>query len=418
MISNDKLKQKILNKCLVEDFSDKEKNILSDFCCLDNGVKVNGVKLPYLDVKYLRNNSEPIYKTDGVQAIKNDFAILVDGENSGEVFVIPCDGILGSTLKKLNISENVSDKYIRYFIDLHKNMLKNNKTGSAIPHLNKKLFANLPIYVPSLETQEKIVSKIEELFELIDKKEKNDQEKEKLKEILKSKILDSAIHGELVEQIVDETNSLVLIEHIKKIREELILKKEIRQDSKINYNLPTEKLPLGWNWVRLGDLGAYKKGPFGSSLTKDMFVSDGPTSYKVYEQKNAIQKDWKLGNYFITKEKYDSMRGFMVNPHDIIVSCAGTIGEIYVIPDDAREGIINQALMKITLFDNAIMEYYLMYFDHVLKHESREKGKGTAISNIPPFDVLKNIYIPLPPLEEQKRIMKKISQCFELIEQL
>ena len=149
-----------------------------------------------------------------------------------------------------------------------------------------------------------------------------------------------------------------------------------------------------------------------------MFVEDGPQSYKVYEQKNAIQKDWKLGNYFITKEKFNTMQSFVVQPNDIIVSCAGTIGEIYVIPEGARIGIINQALMKITLYDNAIMKYFLLYFDHVLKGETREKGKGCAITNIPPFDVLKNIYIPLPPLEEQRRIVEKIEQCFELIEQL
>ena len=77
--------------------------------------------------------------------------------------------------------------------------LKNNKTGSAIPHLNKKMFSWLPVPIPPIEEQERIVKKIEKLFELIDKKEKNDKDKEKLKTLLKEKILDSAIRGELVE---------------------------------------------------------------------------------------------------------------------------------------------------------------------------------------------------------------------------
>lgn len=417
-MNNAVLKLKILEKYLVNDFLNEKTELLSKYCILDNGAKIKNISFPYLDVKALRGQIEPVIKNEGIKINKGDFAILVDGENSGEVFQMPCDGYLGSTLKKLTFLNGVNDIYIRYFIDLNKELLKNSKTGSAIPHLNKKLFANLTLYVPSNDVQNEIVDKIEGLFVLVDRKEKNDQEKQKLKDILKEKILDSAIQGLLVEQNKNEESSTSLIEHILRIRDELIERKELRKDTKISTEIPSKNLPVGWNWIRLGDIGVFKKGPFGSSLTKDMFVEDGINSFKVYEQKNAIQKDWKLGNYFITKEKFDNMQSFVVKPNDIIVSCAGTIGEIYVIPDEARIGIINQALMKITLHDTSIMKYFLIYFDHVLKGETREKGKGSAITNIPPFDVLKNIYIPLPPLEEQHRIVEKIEKCFELIEQL
>ena len=63
-----------------------------------------------------------------------------------------------------------------------------------------------------------------------------------------------------------------------------------------------------------------------------MFVQKGDDTYKVYEQKNAIQKDHELGSYYISKEKYCSLSSFAVHPYDIIVSCAGTIGETYVLP--------------------------------------------------------------------------------------
>ena len=91
-------------------------------------------------------------------------------------------------------------------------------------------------------------------------------------------------------------------------------------------------LPDGWEWVRLGCLAQYKKGPFGSSITKAMFVPDTPDAVKIYEQKNAINKDATLGSYFISAEKYETLKGFEVFPNDIIVSCAGTIGETYVLP--------------------------------------------------------------------------------------
>ena len=88
-----------------------------------------------------------------------------------------------------------------------------------------------------------------------------------------------------------------------------------------------------------------------------MFVPKSNDTYKVYEQKNAIQKDNTLGSYFITKEKYDSLIGFAIQPYDIIVSCAGTIGETYVLPQNSQEGIINQALMLIRLYSREIEQF-------------------------------------------------------------
>ena len=98
--------------------------------------------------------------------------------------------------------------------------------------------------------------------------------------------------------------------------------------------------------MRLNDIGIYRKGPFGSSLTKSMFVPKGADTVKVYEQKNAIKKDHTLGDYYITRQYYeDKMQGFTVSAGDIIVSCAGTIGETYVMPDNIELGILSYVKM-------------------------------------------------------------------------
>lgn len=178
------------------------------------------------------------------------------------------------------------------------------------------------------------------------------------------------------------------------------------------------ELPEGWCWCKLDDLAFYKKGPFGSSLTKAMFVPKANDTYKVYEQKNAIQKDCTLGTYYITKEKYDLLSGFAVHPFDIIVSCAGTIGETYVLPSNIQKGIINQALMLIRLYSREIEQFYLLYFDFILKEEAKNSSKGTAIKNIPPFEVLKNFYIPIPPLKEQRRILDEINKWMSFVESI
>ena len=177
-------------------------------------------------------------------------------------------------------------------------------------------------------------------------------------------------------------------------------------------------MPEGWCWCKLGDLAFYKKGPFGSSLTKAMFVPESEDTYKVYEQKNAIQKDCTLGTYYITKEKYDSLSGFAVHPFDIIVSCAGTIGEAYVLPRNIQKGIINQALMLIRLYSREIEQFYLLYFDFILKEEAKDSSKGTAIKNIPPFDILKNFFIPMPPLNEQRRILDEINRWMSFVDRI
>ena len=175
-------------------------------------------------------------------------------------------------------------------------------------------------------------------------------------------------------------------------------------------------LPKGWEWCRLDDLAFYKKGPFGSSLTKAMFIPKGKDAYKVYEQKNAIQKDHEIGSYYISMEKYCSLNGFAVHPYDIIVSCAGTIGETYVLPDNIQEGIINQALMLIRLYNREIERFYLLYFDFILKEEAYKESKGTAIKNIPPFDVLKNFFIPIPPKNEQIRILNEVDKWISFVD--
>ena len=241
---------------------------------------------------------------------------------------------------------------------------------------------------------------------------------------LRQKILDLAIHGKLVPQDPNDEPASVLLERIRAEKERLIKEGKIKQSKKSAKSSDTPhyenrqvgeanevpfEVPEGWCWCRLDDLAFYKKGPFGSSLTKSMFVPDSPNAYKVYEQKNAINKDATLGHYFIDKDKYEELKGFAVQPEDIIVSCAGTIGETYVLPLNIREGIINQALMTIRLYDKTISDFYLLYFDFILKSEAAKESKGTAIKNIPPFDILKNFFIPLPPQKEQIRIIEKVS---------
>ena len=132
---------------------------LMDICQLIDGVKMSGKGI-CLDAKYLRGKSSPTYLDKGRFVRANDNIILVDGENSGEVFTVPVDGYMGSTFKQLWLSTAMYKPYLLAFIQFYKEALRNSKRGAAIPHLNKELFYNLPIGIPPYQEQERIAQRI------------------------------------------------------------------------------------------------------------------------------------------------------------------------------------------------------------------------------------------------------------------
>lgn len=139
---------------------------LKDICQLIDGEKRNG-KGVCLDAKYLRGKSSSAIVEKGKFVYAGDNIILVDGENSGEVFLVPQDGYMGSTFKQLWLSSVMWKPYVLAFILFYKEELRNSKRGAAIPHLNKELFYNLPIGIPPLAEQQRITERVNELSQLL-----------------------------------------------------------------------------------------------------------------------------------------------------------------------------------------------------------------------------------------------------------
>ena len=137
-------------------------------CLLTDGVKQNGIQRINLDVKYLRREREAKTLTAGKYIAENALLILVDGENSGEVFRTSIEGYQGSTFKQLAINENMNVDYVLRVIDMHRKILRENKVGSAIPHLNKNLFKAIEVSIPPYEEQQRIVDAINFAFEQLD----------------------------------------------------------------------------------------------------------------------------------------------------------------------------------------------------------------------------------------------------------
>lgn len=141
---------------------------MQTLCFLVDGDKQNDIERINLDVKYLRGERDAKTLTSGKYTAANSLLILVDGENSGEVFRTPIEGYQGSTFKQLSINDNMDTEYVLEVINLHRKILRENKIGSAIPHLNKKLFKEIEVPIPPYKEQRRIVNTINKTFMYLD----------------------------------------------------------------------------------------------------------------------------------------------------------------------------------------------------------------------------------------------------------
>lgn len=156
------------------------------------------------------------------------------------------------------------------------------------------------------------------------------------------------------------------------------------------------------------------RGPFGGALKKEIFV---PFGYKVYEQRNAIYQSVNIGSYYVNESKYREMSRFAVKSGDYIISCSGTIGRIYQIPLTFPKGIINQALLKLTINTEKINPtYFYKYFQwDEFQQKIIDDTQGGAMKNLVGMDIFKKAPIVLPEMKEQTAIAEALSDIDSLI---
>lgn len=204
-----------------------------------------------------------------------------------------------------------------------------------------------------------------------------------------------------------------IVAELDKINELISLKKAQLSDldrltQSIFYNMfgnPVEN-EKGWIVKSIEEIcSSIVRGPFGSALKKDFFVKPDTTTYKIYEQKHAIQKDATIGSYYVTEDKFKELSRFEVKPNDIIMSCSGTIGELYRIPSTAEKGLMNQALLKFTLSEDIHYQYFLYLMEYIKKDFT---VRGTGLQNIGSVKIIKKMSFGLPPLSLQQEFANRI----------
>ena len=244
-------------------------------------------------------------------------------------------------------------------------------------------YSRLPILLPPLPEQQRIVAKIEELFSSLDKGIESLKTAQQQLKIYRQSVLKWAFEGKLT-----------------------------------NKNVKEGELPEGWKWLKLDDVvDEFVRGPFGGSLKKECFV---PKGYKVYEQKNAIYQSTELGKYFINENKFKELIRFKVKPYDFIVSCSGTIGKLFMIPEKAPKGIINQALLIIRINRDLLLEKFFMHLftSSFFQRLIIKDAKGTAMLNLAGVKDMKLVPVLLPPIREQQAIVAEIESRLSVCDKI
>lgn len=202
---------------------------------------------------------------------------------------------------------------------------------------------------------------------------------------------------------------LTKIDRIIQIYDNLIIKqKGYLEQELISYfgTLNNTKYPIKKliDIVDKKDKNSLKRGPFGGSLKKQDFTSKG---YLVYEQRHAIHNDFEYEKYYIDYEKYKKMEGFSVKPYDLIVSCSGaTLGKIAEIPQNAKEGIINQALLKIKLNPNIMNNKFFiaLFRGRDVQNKLLGVSRGTGMPNFPSMTEVKKLQFICPDIKLQNKV--------------
>ena len=397
---------------------------VSDLCDLSDAIKKSG-EYVNMDAAFLRGRTSGTIVKSGKFVQAGARMILVDGENSGEVFIAPCDGYLGSTFKELSIFSNDSAPYLLLFLAFNKGLFRNNKKGAAIPHLNKDIFRNLAIPFPPLSIQQRIVEKIEELLPLIDEYDKAAVELETLNKILPDKlrksVLQEAIHGTLVPNDIPEGEATAqeLLQQIIKERQEKENKEKGKKAKKLTLSTIEEEpweLPKGWRWCFLEDV-VHPECPISYGIVQP--GNNVPGGIPVIRPVDMTSTIVGLkGLKRVSPDISSSYKRTILRGGELLMCVRGTTGLLSIASRELAGSNVTRGIVPL-FFPKVIERDFVRYAlsAPTLQQLISELTKGAALKQINIED-LRKLSVPLPPLSIQHRIVEKIEEVFSAIDKL
>ena len=317
-------------------------------------------------------------KNSATNVVPKGNLLIVTRTGVGKVAIAPFDIAISQDITGVILdSQKASLEFIYWYIDFISTKLKSTIQGTSISGLLRGDLEEIDLPLPAIAEQKKIAEILTTFVEAIDKTTQIIEKTKEVKKGLMQKLLTRGIgHKKFkkteIGEIPEEWSLLTLEEIVPKAR------------------------------------GSIKRGPFGGAIKKEFFVPEG---YKVYEQKNVIYNDFELGDYYIDEDKFEELKDFQISQDDLLISCSGTIGRIVLVPRNVKKGIINQALLRITLDKEKMMPEF---FKHLFETDSMQKKvishtHGSAMKNIVSMTELKKIQLVVPSIEEQNKIVELIN---------
>lgn len=357
--------------------------------------------------------------------VKGDIVYAREG-NYGVCAIIDKDTplALGQRLVVLSSNETIAlSKYIYYVLISDyclKQALEKQKGMTAI-HVNVKDIKKFIIPLPPIEEQARIVARVDELMEKIDEYEKIEKELTDLQKAfpgnMKDAILQAAMQGKLTEQLESDEDVYKFLDNIASLKASLIKEKKLKKDKTtdtVEDEYPFD-IPDNWAWTKFGAIASLRSGKTPPRAEPIWWGDKNDVPWV------SIADMIADGHVSKTKE-FISQAGFKekfkeaISPAGtMIMSFKLTVGRVSYLDIDALH---NEAIISIFPFkdeNNILQSYLFKVLPYLTQYgDSKNAIKGTTLN----ADSLCNLYIPLPPLEEQQRIVDKLDQLLPLCEQL
>lgn len=182
------------------------------------------------------------------------------------------------------------------------------------------------------------------------------------------------------------------------------------------------EIPENWEVKRLkfilnNDFNNMRVGPFGTALTDSDFKESG---YWVYNQRCVLDNNFDSNDVFINEQKYRELKSFKVFPNDILITTRGTIGKVAIVPENIYEGVLHPCLIRFVVNSDCINNDFIKYIfndTNIAMQQIMNKSNSTTIEVIYSYN-LKDIYLVIPPIEEQQAIADFLDEKCEKIDKV
>ena len=385
------------------------------YCAIDNSL-IND---------YLLNDNDILFARTGGTVGKS---FLVNNINEKAIYA-------GYLIRTVFDHKNLNPKYLKYFMEseLYWNQLKNGTIATAQPNCNGQTLSKMKLPIPPLEEQNRIILKLQKLEPLIQKYQKVEEQfyelNSSIKEHLKKSILQYAIEGKLVPQDPNDEAASILLERIQKEKQKLISEGKIKKSKNesviyrrdnshyekrgneevcIDEELPFE-IPRNWEWCYLGDV-AFVTKLAGFEYTKYIAPNLTDTGIPLFKGKN-VQNGKLVFNFegYIPEYISDELSRSQISKKCLLTPYVGTIGNIAIF-DGSFKAHLGSNVGKIELIkpvDRTYLseEYVLNYLRSAAGYQQLTKHKKATAQESISIDAIRNVIIPIPPTNEQNRII-------------